>query len=58
MPPRRDGEVEPGVTHVCVDCGDSWFLPNTQAAWFTARGWVTPRRCEPCRLVKRQRRPD
>ncbi len=33
----------------CLACGQPFTLTDAQRAWFTARAWQSPRRCETCR---------
>ena len=40
---------------VCCDCGESYRLLKSEAEWYLDEGLDLPRRCRPCRKVKRLR---
>jgi hypothetical protein len=46
--PEPDNEAR-----TCPDCGTTWILTARSRAWFEAKRLLVPRRCEPCRRIRR-----
>jgi hypothetical protein len=43
---------------ICADCGQEFFFGGVEQEIFEAQGWTPPKRCRPCRKVRRQARED
>jgi hypothetical protein len=39
----------------CIDCRATFVFAAHERAWFSDQGYQPPKRCRPCRRVKRQR---
>jgi len=44
----------PDETRACVDCNQPWTLTEGEKKFFASRNLHEPKRCKPCRQVKRQ----
>jgi hypothetical protein len=40
---------------VCVECHATFLFTSNERAWFSDQGYRPPKRCRPCRRIKRQR---
>jgi hypothetical protein len=40
----------------CVDCGTSFPHTERDQAFYAEKGYTPPKRCKPCRAVKKQNR--
>lgn len=40
----------------CVDCGSSFIYSERDQQHFTKLGFAPPKRCQPCRALKKQNR--
>jgi hypothetical protein len=46
------------VTLGCKDCGTTFVWTAGEQQYYTEHAFSRPRRCKPCRLVKRQRQEE
>jgi hypothetical protein len=44
----------PDKTLKCVDCGADFVFTERDQAFFAQKGFTEPKRCRPCRDVKKQ----
>jgi putative zinc ribbon protein len=42
---------------VCVDCGNEFAFTEKDQRFFASKQFADPKRCRPCRDLKRQSRP-
>jgi len=38
----------------CQSCGEEFILTRKDAAWYEAKGYKLPRRCNACRAARRE----
>jgi len=38
----------------CIDCGETFVITDEEKAWFAKQNFNLPKRCKPCRRVRRQ----
>lgn len=43
-------------TIACCDCGQDFLHPARDQAFYDSRGFSAPRRCKPCRAVRKAER--
>ena len=57
--PRRDGDdglPEADVPLLCQDCGGEYLVTESEARWFSVKGFDLPKRCRTCRDRRKQQR--
>ena len=42
----------------CVDCGETFEFSDGEAEFYAQKGYTPPKRCKPCRRVKKQKFGD
>jgi hypothetical protein len=42
----------------CADCGHKFIFSAENQVYFRDKGYAPPKRCKPCRAVKKQARAD
>ena len=40
----------------CKDCGQEFEIEQSEAKWYTSRGWEIPKRCKSCREAAKAKR--
>ena len=53
-PPNRY-PVPKASTHCCVECYRKWTLEESTEHWYRDKGWPIPKRCQPCRNLRKNR---
>lgn len=46
----------PDQTMSCVDCGNEYTFTEKEQEYFKLKGLTTPKRCKPCRDIRRQQK--
>lgn len=44
------------IKRYCVDCPRTFLIKPTEVEFFNSQGWPLPKRCKPCRMVRRESR--
>lgn len=51
---NEDGSVTIG----CSDCKKPFTISKEEQEFFESKGFVLPKRCKPCRIIRRQNNVD
>jgi hypothetical protein len=46
------------IDKICKDCGAVFTLTEADQQFFEGRGLKSPRRCKPCRALRRQEKAE
>jgi len=51
---EAEGAGKEDKTLNCVDCGKPFLFSTRDQAFFASKGFTDPKRCKPCRDIKKQ----
>lgn len=42
------------ISTICPDCKKEFKITREEVEWFKMKGYALPKRCKPCRIIRRQ----